>query len=70
MGFKGWTQPVIFTIDEERQPVPKYAKTALAAEKADGYLEKLLSLMDGEKPFVDNDLSLQKLAKKLRRAAT
>jgi AraC-like DNA-binding protein len=65
MGFKALTQPEIFATDEERQTVPKYAKTALAPEKADTYLEKLLSVIEAEKLFTDSDLSLQKLAKKL-----
>jgi AraC-like DNA-binding protein len=65
MGFKGLTQPEIFSMDEERQPALKYARTALAPEKTEAYLEKLLQVMDAEKPFADGNLSLQKLAKKL-----
>ncbi len=65
MGFKGLTQPEIFAVDEERQTVSKYARTALAPDKAEAYLEKLLNAMAAEKPFMEGDLSLQKLAKKL-----
>lgn len=65
MGFKGLTQPEIFAKDEEQQPAPEYAKTALAPDKAKTYLEKLQHFMETEKPFIESDLSLQKLAIKL-----
>lgn len=65
MGFKGLTQPEIFSTEEERQPALKYARTALAPDKAEAYLEKLLHVMGTEKPFTDSNLSLQKLARKL-----
>ena len=65
LGLKGLTQPEIFAAKEEVATAPKYAKTALAADKADAYLEKLLQLMKTDKPFIDTDLSLQKLAKRL-----
>ncbi|MGH7457358.1 MAG: hypothetical protein ACRENG_38770, partial [bacterium] len=54
MGFKGLIQPEIFTADEERQPASKYAKSALTPDKAEAYLEKLLRLMETEKPFTDS----------------
>ncbi len=65
MGFKGLTQPEIFSTAEERQPALKYARTALAPDKAETYLEKLLRVMSTEKSFTDSNLSLQKLAQKL-----
>jgi len=65
LGFKGLTQPEIFAVEDEAPTSPKYARTALAADKAEAYLEKLLYLMATEKPFTESDLSLHKLAKKL-----
>lgn len=65
LGFKGLTQPEIFAAEEEAPAAPKYARTALAADKAEVYRDRLLHLMKTEKPFIETDLSLQKLAKKL-----
>ena len=48
-----------------RLPVKKYEKSNLTSERAEEYLKRLLSCMETEKPYIDGDLTLQKLADKL-----
>jgi AraC-like DNA-binding protein len=43
----------------------KYEKSGLSDKKAKIYLEKLLKLMDEEKPYIDSNLTLISLAEKL-----
>jgi AraC-like DNA-binding protein len=43
----------------------RYEKSTLTLERSDTYLQKLLDLMNTEKPYLDGDLTLQKLAKAL-----
>ena len=43
----------------------KYIKSGLSNEKADKYLERLLTVMTEEKPYLDPKLSILKLAQKL-----
>ena len=45
---------------------PKYAKSSLRADTARHYLEKLDMLMRTERPYLDSELSLDKLAAALR----
>lgn len=55
--------------DEQPQPQPppakKYEGSTLTPERSERYLNKLMSLMEREKPFTDGDLTMQKLAERL-----
>lgn len=46
-------------------PARKYEKSQLAPERAERYLNKLLQLMERERPYTDGDLTIQKLAAQL-----
>lgn len=52
------------TVDE-RTPAKKYEKSTLTPERAERYLQRLLSHMETEKPYVDGELTLPKLAERL-----
>ncbi len=62
MGFWGLEQPIIFSPEEENSKVKRYEKSTLTKIKADEYLDKLIKIMEGEKPFLESNLTLQKLA--------
>jgi len=62
-------QPVIFgqevrIIDEEEngKGTEKYVKSGLKDKQAEVYLEKLISVMDTEKPYLNRNLSIQDLS--------
>ena len=68
----GIDEPILFDSSLEREeaeagsvPVKKYEKSNLTSGRADEYLKRLLSCMETEKPYIDGDLTLQKLADKL-----
>lgn len=44
---------------------PKYEKSTLLPERSDRYLKKLLQIMETEKPYLDGELTLQKMAERL-----
>ncbi len=46
-------------IQRERR---KYEKTSIGTEKADQYLNRLLAFIDSEKPYLQKDITLHKLA--------
>jgi len=46
-------------------PLKKYEKSNLTPERADEYLQRLLSCMETEKPYTKGDLTMQKLAEML-----
>ncbi len=62
IGYFGLTQPIIITNENNDEKIKKYEKSSLTLEKADSYLEKLLRIMESEKPFLNSNLTLQKLA--------
>ncbi|HKP71491.1 MAG TPA: helix-turn-helix domain-containing protein [Pyrinomonadaceae bacterium] len=49
----------------ESLPAKKYEKSTLTPERAERYLQKLLRHMEAEKPYVDGELTLPKLAERL-----
>ena len=51
-------------VDESTQS-KKYGKSNLTPERAEVYLKKLLHVMKTERPYVDGELTLQKLADRL-----
>ncbi len=61
-GYLGLRQPEIVLPAEEATVVKKYEKSTLTDEKGEEHLQLLLEVMDKEKPFLKNDLTLQKLA--------
>jgi AraC-like DNA-binding protein len=66
LGYIGLRKPAAVTgIDDLPPPSIKYEKSTLTVERADAYLTRLLDLMEKERPFIDGDLTLQKLAKAL-----
>ena len=65
LGFIGLRQPIVFPPEQEISQVKKYEKSTLTDEQAYEYLEKLRALMKNEKPYLNSDLTLQKLAEHL-----
>jgi len=62
-------QPVIFgqevkVVDEEEtgKETEKYVKSGLKDKQAEVYLERLISVMDTEKPYMNRNLSIQDLS--------
>jgi AraC-like DNA-binding protein len=50
---------------DESIPAKKYEKSTLTPERAERYLRRLLNHMETEKPYVDGELTLPKLAERL-----
>jgi AraC-like DNA-binding protein len=66
MGYIGLRRPEALTGMDDLPPAPpRYEKSTLTLERSDTYLQRLLDLMNTEKPYLDGDLTLQKLAKAL-----
>jgi AraC-like DNA-binding protein len=66
MGYIGLRRPEVLTGMEDLPPTPRrYEKSTLTLERSDTYLQRLLDLMKTEKPYMDGELTLQKLAKAL-----
>jgi len=65
MGYMGLRQPAVFLEVENSESKKKYQKSGLTLNKSEDYLKKLLHFMEAEKPYIDNNLTLQQLAKKL-----
>lgn len=69
IGYKALKQPEIFlnpsAISSEPSPSEKYRRSGLSDESAEEIKNRLLALMTSEKPFLGQDLTLQKLAERL-----
>jgi len=65
IGYFGLTQPIIIPPEIENSKSKKYEKSSLTSENSEKYLNKLLNIMETEKPFLNNDLTLQKLSEML-----
>jgi len=66
MGYSGLRRTELLTGMDDLPPATRrYEKSTLTLERADTYLQRLLDLMNTEKPYLDSDLTLQKLAKAL-----
>jgi AraC-like DNA-binding protein len=69
--FYGIKQPVIFgevvrpDINNEKKEAEKYTKSGLKEVQAEQYLNKLLNYMEKNKPFLDNDLTINDLSAKI-----
>jgi AraC-like DNA-binding protein len=59
MFFKGWTQSDLFSGIEESK---KYTSSSLSQAEADRFLESLYTFVERERPYLDPELSLKKLA--------
>ncbi|MVM34352.1 helix-turn-helix domain-containing protein [Spirosoma sp. HMF4905] len=58
-------EPNVIEPDSSVEPKKKYEKSALSEEVEDAVLAKLARLLDVEKPYLDSDVSLPKLASRL-----
>jgi AraC-like DNA-binding protein len=66
MGYLQLSKPeMVMGSGDAAPPVKKYEKSTLLPAWSDRYLDKLLQVMENEKPFLDGDLTLQKLAERL-----
>lgn len=64
-GYMALKHPEALTGVDEQTPSKKYEKSNLTSERAEAYLKKLLHEMKTEKPYIEGDLTLQKLADRL-----
>ncbi len=66
LGYYGLRQPEIFLGLAEPEPLRrKYLRSAVAPEKSDEYLARLIALMDEEKPYHNSNLTIHELAARL-----
>lgn len=65
LGFFSLQQPIIFPPENEKPKNKKYEKSTLTNERADEHSEELLLIMKEEKPYLEGNLTLQKLADRL-----
>jgi AraC-like DNA-binding protein len=65
MGYLKLRRPEAEIAERNEQPARKYEKSTLTPERSERYLERLLTFMKNEKPFIDGDLTIQKLAERL-----
>jgi AraC-like DNA-binding protein len=65
LGYLGLRQPVVFSSSAKSNDAKKYQKSGLTEERADRLVQRVLDVMQTEKPFVQSDLTLQDLAKQL-----
>jgi AraC-like DNA-binding protein len=64
-GYMALKHPEALAGVDESAPLKKYEKSNLTPERAEAYLTKLLHVMKTERPYIDGDLTLQKLADRL-----
>lgn len=64
-GYMALKHPEALTGMDESTLLKKYEKSNLTPERAESYLKRLLQTMESERPFLDGDLTLQKLAERL-----
>lgn len=62
MGYLGLRRPEMLS-GPDAPSSRRYQKSTLTAERADAYRQRLLDIMIKDKPYLDSDLTLQKLAK-------
>jgi AraC-like DNA-binding protein len=65
MGYLGLRQPEIFSGFAGIKELKKYERSGLTKEKGQELLEKLVHLMEVEKPYTDSNLKLTQLAQML-----
>jgi AraC-like DNA-binding protein len=71
IGYFGFMQPEVFSTPLEMTPdgmspgTQKYEKSSLSAEMAEAYFRRLVATLEADKLYLDKDLSLSRLAKRL-----
>jgi AraC-like DNA-binding protein len=71
IGYFGFMQPEVFstpivvTPEGTSRGAPKYEKSSLTAEMGEAYFERLVATLETDKLYLDKDLSLSRLAKRL-----
>ena len=65
VGYIGLKQPELLYIEQEIQKLKKYEKSTLTKERSEEALKQLLLLMETEKPYLDNELTLIKLSERI-----
>jgi AraC-like DNA-binding protein len=70
IGYMGLRQPEIFldpsSISPRSEGAAKYQRSGLNDENAEEIKRRLLALMTSDKPYLDQDITLQKLAERLK----
>ncbi len=62
IGYLGLSRPIIIAEEPENNRSKKYEKSSLTSEKSEKYLKMLMQVIEEKKPFLESDLTLQKLA--------
>jgi AraC-like DNA-binding protein len=65
LGYHGLKQPEIIIQPEEESSDKKYERSTLTEEKSEEYLIRLIDIMKNQKPYLESDLTLLKLAEQL-----
>lgn len=65
IGYMGLRQPEVFGLATRELNPRKYQRSGLAPDKAEHYLEKLLTHMEQKKPYRNSELTLTQLASDL-----
>lgn len=63
MAYIGLRKPEVLTGADDLPSPPRYQKSTLTRDRADTYVQRLVVLMNKDKPYLDGELTLQKLAK-------
>lgn len=62
IGYKGLTQPEIYSSQDSKEDAERYRSSKLTQVQADDYLKRITEYMESEKPYLENELTLSKLA--------
>jgi AraC-like DNA-binding protein len=65
IGYKGLIQPEIFSSDDVVVPAEKYKQSNLSRQESEEYRTKLMELMEKEKPFLQENLTIKELSEQL-----
>ena len=65
IGYLGFRYNDIYSITSAGKKSPKYANSGLTKQESEEHLNKLLTLMQDEKPYLDSELKMGDLAQKL-----
>jgi AraC-like DNA-binding protein len=66
IGYLSFRNPEVLAREtDEAAPAKKYERSTLTPETAERYLKRLLQVMEAEKPYLDPELTVSKLAEKL-----
>ncbi len=65
IGYMGWQQPEIFIATNIPTAKEKYKTSTLSPQQMQKYKQKLLDVMQTEKPFLNSSLTIKELAEKM-----